>query len=105
MTMKRNGFAKGRGSAVGAAVGMALAVCVYLWDVFAREWFGVPFESVEAITFLAAMGLGFPLGWAILFLVDWWGIPGVDEFLLILASIVANWVGLGYAWSYLRRRE
>jgi hypothetical protein len=103
--MKRSGFGKGRSSAAGAAVGIALACCVYLWNVVASEWFGVPIESVTAITYLAGMVFGFPLGWLILFVVDWWGIAGVNEYLLILSSIVANWVGLGYAWSYLSRRE
>jgi hypothetical protein len=103
--MKRNGFAKGRSSAAGAAVGMALAICVYLWDVVANALFGVPIESVTALTYLAGMIFGFPLGWLTLFLVDWWGIAGVNEHLLILFSIVANWVGLGYAWSYLSCRK
>ena len=102
---ERNGFARGRRSAVvGAAVGMALAVCVYLWDVGASEWFGVPVESVSVITLLAGMGLGFPLGSLILTLADSWGMTGVNDHLLISLSIVVNWAALGYAWGYLRRR-
>ncbi|HEX2080827.1 MAG TPA: hypothetical protein VHG08_24190 [Longimicrobium sp.] len=91
-----------RNTAVGAAFGTALAICLHIWQVYATTRSGIAPEGVAFNTYLIAQLLGFPTNMLLSTVVD---LPGWSGYLLLLLGIVVNWALLFLLVGLVRSRR
>lgn len=91
---------RSRRAALGAAIGVSLAVALHLWYLYATHLSGMAGEGVGFITYMLAMLLGFPVNLPVSLFT---GSSGLREHYLLLLGIVINWILIASLAGSLRR--